>query len=352
MKNNILSLAFAVAVLSTAVGCASKTAHVSCATAPMLAYFNDGSVIDSAVVLRFMPDGSFQTIGKAEVKEDAVVWSGKVSEPFIGRIMCYITLPFGNGATGSTNTTLLFEPGRISSEDRVFYHGAKYNNAICEAAEKLAQYGEDTALIQELADRFSRENPDAVTGMMLVNSLNKMDLQRWVEVYESMNEEVRNLPLVKNNAKGAYANLLARRAQEATAVGATYADFKGVWEDKEYRLSDFVGEGKYVLVDFWASWCHNCREEIPNILNAYKQYKKKGLEVIGVAIRDEAWATAEAAKEDGINYTIFNETDDSASSAYGIQAIPVTLLIGPDGTILAKDMRGVEIEEAVKKYLD
>ena len=276
MKNTFLSLAFAAAILSVAVGCTSKTAYVSCATAPMLAYFNDGSVIDSAVVQRIMPDGSFQTIGYAEVKENAVVWSGKVPEPFIGRIMCYITLPFGNGATGSTNTTLLFEPGRISSEDRVFYHGAKYNDAICEATEKLAQYGEDTALIQELADRFSRENPDAVTEMMLVNSWNKMDLQRWVEVYESMNEEVRNHPLVEGYAKGTYANLLARRAQEATAIGATYADFKGVWEDKEYRLSDFVGEGKYVLVDFWASWCHNCREEIPNILNAYKQYKKKG----------------------------------------------------------------------------
>ena len=349
MKNTFLSLAFAAAILSAAVGCSSKTAHVSCSKAPLLAYFNDGAVIDSAVVQRYLSDGSLETIGYAEVKDNDVVWSGKVPEPFIGRILFHITTPV---STGSTWTDLLFEPGRISTEDRVFYHGAKYNDAICDAAEKLSQYGEDAASIRGLVDRFSQENPAAVTGMMLVNSRDKMDFQRWVEVYETMNDAVRNHPLVKAYAKGAYSYLAAKRAQEATAIGATYSDFTGVWEDKEYRLSDFVGEGKYVLVDFWASWCHNCREEIPNILNAYNQYKDKGLEVIGVAIGDKEPATAQAAKEDGINYTVFNETNNSASDAYGIRDIPRIVLIGPDGTILAKDMRGAEIEETVKKFLN
>ena len=74
--------------------------------------------------------------------------------------------------------------------------------------------------------------------------------------------------------------------------------------------------------------------------------------MIGVAIGDKEPATAQAAKEDGINYTVFNETNNSASDAYGIRDIPRIVLIGPDGTILAKDMRGAEIEETVKKFLN
>ena len=110
-------------------------------------------------------------------------------------------------------------------------------------------------------------------------------------------------------------------------------------------------QGKYVLVDFWASWCNPCRKEIPNIIRTYNKYKGKGLAVIGVAVSDKPEDTARAIKELGINYTVFNETDNSASAAYAIQSIPQILFIGPDGTILASGMRGAEIEETVKSYL-
>ena len=133
--------------------------------------------------------------------------------------------------------------------------------------------------------------------------------------------------------------------------GAQYKDFQGTWEGKEYKLSDFVSHGKYVLVDFWASWCEPCRKEIPNIIRTYNKYKGKGLEVIGVAVSDKPEETAKAVKKLGINYTVFNETDNSASTAYGIQSIPQILLIGPDGTILKQGLRGESIGEAVKEAL-
>ena len=108
----------------------------------------------------------------------------------------------------------------------------------------------------------------------------------------------------------------------AIVVGGPYKDFEGTWDGKEYRLSDYMGKGKYVLVDFWASWCGPCREEIPNIIEAYGKYGKKGLEVLGVAIMDDPDDTVQAVKDLHINYTVFNDKDNSTAKAYSLKEIP------------------------------
>ena len=349
MKHTLLLLACAAAILSAAVGCASKTAHVTCDTAPMLAWVNDGAVIDSAVVQRLLPDGEYVTIDKAEVTENTVTWSGKVEEPFVGRIKCTVTTPVSHGDVW---TTLLFEPGNLSSDDATLYHGAKYNDAIVEALDKIAQCGDDADAIRKVVDNFIRNNPDVATKMMLMRAGAKTDPECWLEVYESMTDDIRNHPLVVNMAKQLNSYLDLLRAREAIVVGDPYKDFEGTWDGKEYRLSDYVGKGKYVLIDFWASWCGPCREEIPNIIEAYNKYGKKGLEVVGVAIKDKPDDTVQAAKDLNINYTVFNDKNDGAFTAYQLMEIPRIILIGPDGTILESDLRGERIEDALKKYLN
>lgn len=141
---------------------------------------------------------------------------------------------------------------------------------------------------------------------------------------------------------------LAANAQKA---GDMYKDFKAEYNGKVTKLSDYVGKGKYVLVDFWASWCPPCRREIPNLINVYNTYKGKKFTVLGVATWDKPEDTNKAIKELGINYPQMLNAGTAGSDAYGIQGIPEIILFAPDGKIVARGLRGEAVEAEVKKAL-
>ena len=117
------------------------------------------------------------------------------------------------------------------------------------------------------------------------------------------------------------------------------------------KLSDYVGKGKYVLVDFWASWCGPCRAEIPNLIKVYNQYKGKKFEVLGVATWDEPDDTKKAIEELKIPYPQMLNAQKAGSNAYGITGIPQIILFGPDGTIVKRNLRGDAIEKTVAEVL-
>lgn len=139
---------------------------------------------------------------------------------------------------------------------------------------------------------------------------------------------------------------------EAKDPAKPFTDFSVVYNSKTTRLSDYVGRGQYVLVDFWASWCAPCREEIPSIIAAYNKYKSKGLQVIGIAVNDKPSHTESAIKELGITYPQIINSQKIATDAYGIQAIPYSILFAPDGTIIARGLRGEDIDKKLKEIFN
>lgn len=131
--------------------------------------------------------------------------------------------------------------------------------------------------------------------------------------------------------------------------GDMFLDFAVEYNGKTTRLSDYVGKGKYVLADFWASWCGPCRSEIPNLIAAYERYKNKDLVVLGVAVCDKPEDTMQAIEEDKIPYPQIINSQEIATDLYGINGIPHIILFAPDGTILKRGLRGDGIEVALKE---
>ncbi len=142
---------------------------------------------------------------------------------------------------------------------------------------------------------------------------------------------------------------------EATSAGKMFIDFEGFNIDGgASKLSDYVGKGKYVLVDFWASWCGPCKGEIPNIIELYNKFGGDKFTVLGINVWDEEENFKKALTEEGITYQqIFvpKNNKDNATDMYGIGSIPQIMMFGPDGTILKRDLRGEEMKKFVEEQL-
>ncbi|AOM78516.1 TlpA disulfide reductase family protein [Pedobacter steynii] len=123
-------------------------------------------------------------------------------------------------------------------------------------------------------------------------------------------------------------------------------------EGKPVSFSSF--KGKYVLVDFWASWCGPCRGENPNVLKAYDQFKDKGFTVLGVSLDDNADKWKKAVVEDKMPWTQLSDLKgwkNEVSTYYGIQGIPANYLVDPDGVIIARNLRGEALHEKLKELM-
>lgn len=148
---------------------------------------------------------------------------------------------------------------------------------------------------------------------------------------------------------------LIKQAEAKVAIGQKFTDFEMPNAKGEvHKLSEYVGNGKVVLIDFWASWCPPCRAEMPNLVKAYKDYKDKGFDIVGISLDSKADAWAKGVKDLNITWTQLSDLkgwQNSGAALYGVNSIPHTVLVDKDGTIIAKNLHGQELEDKIKEVL-
>ena len=140
------------------------------------------------------------------------------------------------------------------------------------------------------------------------------------------------------------------------AAGAAFSDFTlPDMQGAEHKLSDYAGKGNYVLVDFWASWCGPCRSEMPLVKSLYEKYHPKGFEIVGVSLDANKDDWAKAVEQLGMSWPQLSDLKawkSPAAQLYDVRAIPATLLIGPDGKIVASGLRGKQLQAKLEELYD
>ena len=214
-----------------------------------------------------------------------------------------------------------------------------------EAQEKVSD--ELYAKIKPLAEADLKEHSNDAIGLIALQNLLGME-----DVNVAKAEALLQQAGDRLRAEESITKMVTRlRRVEATQAGAQFVDFEGVDDaNKAVRLSDYVGKGHYVLVDFWASWCGPCRREIGHLKKVRDAYTDKGLVILGTVVWDEMEDHLKAMKELEITWPqIFNKTE--ATELYGIAGIPQIILFDPTGKIVARDLRGEEINKLLDKAL-
>ena len=205
----------------------------------------------------------------------------------------------------------------------------------------------------------AKKNPDnKVAILVLMNLRGLIDDDQASQIISRMPQAMLEDDAVKRMKKGLDARL-------ETSEGKMFKDFtvnSVVGQTRsvppqpiyaEVKLSDYVGKGKYILLDFWSPWCGPCRREMPNIKAVYDKYKGDKFDVVSIAVweREPVNVTIETAAKLDMTWNQINNAGREAAEIYGVEAIPHIILFGPDGTILKRGFHGAEIEEVVSSYL-
>ena len=143
---------------------------------------------------------------------------------------------------------------------------------------------------------------------------------------------------------------------ERIKPGAELIDFELPDEvGLKHRLSEYIGHGRYVLVDFWASWCGPCRQEIPNVKAAYERFHERGFDIVGLSFDNNREAWLRAVADLGMTWTQLSDLKGLKSLAaqkYNVRAIPFTLLFGPDGKVVESNLRGEALGRKLQELLE
>ena len=295
-------------------------------------------MLDSTTVT----DGKFSITGKRPAYDLLSVGSGAMSLQFFNDGE-HITIDFVNDSLSASRLNQKFyryvkEDDSFSNEFYRLFRAKKKAKTEAEKKEIEQQMAANQESSYDLARAIIRDNRDNVIAAYYLNEIN--DIMDYDELQSTLDSTAPyyNHPLL-NTAKERLQMLSCRQIGKQFCNDVILLSPDG----KQHRLSEWCGQGKYVLIDFWASWCRPCRMEMPNVINNYERFRNKGFEVLAVSIDDKKDGWLKGIKSFGTPFIQLSELQGRKSrlgAIYGISTIPANLLIDPQGKIIAADLRG------------
>lgn len=311
---------------------------------------------------------SSDTLGVATVKDGKFSLTGQLSEPIYafvgqGRERIHLILEPGTVAVDLDKRT---SQGMPLTDAYTAFHKRFYafdalrkddHNALTEKKPTLtlSEFNRQWQLLDDkyrllqgqLTDSVVRTNSDNLLGAMALDDLALRDTALFMQLYNGMTPKMQAVKFLRKDAENI-------RLQSRTAPGKMFTDYLikgGNLDGTDVRLSDYVGKGKYILLDHWASWCGPCKAEMPYIKKTWETFAGEQFDVVSIALNDKRENTLKALKQLDMPWHQIVDAQDIPSKLYNILAIPRIILFAPDGTILKNGLRGEQIYTTVSEIL-
>lgn len=308
------------------------------------------------------------TLGVTTVKNNTFSFRGKLSQPiyaFIGQGRERISYILEAGSVTADIDERTGKGTPLADAYRVFHkrfyafdaQRKEERNVLTEKKETMSldefnrrweDINDKYRLLQgQLTDSIVRLNTDNLLGALALDDMAFRDTSLFLRLYEEMTPEMQSFHLLSDDAEYI-------RLQSRTAPGIMFTDYLikgGNLDGSDVRLSDYVGKGKYILLDHWASWCGPCKAEMPYLKKTWEAFAGNRFDVVSVAVNDKREQTLKSLQQLDMPWHQIVDAQDVPTKLYNIKGIPHLILFAPDGTILRRDLRGEQIYTVICQIL-